>query len=251
MARMRRALTAALVLAGIASAPPARADAVDKEVCLASYASGQRLMRATRLRDARKDLQVCADETCPAVLKRDCKTWLGEVDARMPSVVIAAREAGGASIAAGEVVIDDAPAALGGGPYELDPGAHVVRLVRPGRPDIEATVVLKEGEKARRIDLVERAAPVVPPAPPTPAPRARPIPWAAIASAGVAVVAAGSFAFFGLSGRAEQADALDPCRGHCSESAIDAVRTKYVIADVSLAISVVAASVATVLFLTR
>lgn len=256
MSRLSRALVHATIVALPFSAPTrASAALVDKEVCLASYASGQRLMRASRLRDAKKDLLVCGDEGCPSVLRKDCSDWLAEVERKMPSVVVSAHADRESTLDGAQVVIDDgAPAALDGAPIELDPGAHVIRLLRPGRPSLEASIVLKEAEQGRRVELSESASSNAPsragaPAAVSAAPA--PTPWPAIASAGVAVVSLGAFAFFAIDGKNTQSTVLDACRGHCPESAVDDVRRSYALADVSLVVSILAAGATALLLLTR
>jgi len=67
---------------------------------------------------------------------------------------------------------------------------------------------------------------------------------------GLGVVALGSFAFFGLSGKGEVAD-LQGCKGHCAQDDVDKARTKLVIADISLGVGIVALGVATYMFVTR
>jgi hypothetical protein len=56
---------------------------------------------------------------------------------------------------------------------------------------------------------------------------------------GLAVVALGSFGTFALLGKQKQ-DELDECRPDCAQGDVDTMRTRYVVADVSLAVGAVA-----------
>jgi len=48
----------------------------------------------------------CSNPACPAVVKRDCDQWLTEMDASLPSVVVAARDATGRDLVDVRVTID-------------------------------------------------------------------------------------------------------------------------------------------------
>src|SRR5262245_56106628 len=89
----RVALAAALVVSLSRAAPP-QGDQV-KVTCAQAYETAQRLREGHRLREAREQLLVCARPECPALLRRDCAPWLGEVEAVLPSIVVVARTADG------------------------------------------------------------------------------------------------------------------------------------------------------------
>jgi hypothetical protein len=61
---------------------------------------------------------------------------------------------------------------------------------------------------------------------------------------GVAVVGLGSFGYFGLTGKHQENDLKSTCAPHCKDSEVDAMYRSYLVADVSLGVSLVAASVA-------
>jgi hypothetical protein len=137
---------------------------------------------------------------------------------------------------------------LDGRPIELDPGEHVVRFERPSSAAIERRIVVAEGEKARvvRVDIAPAPVPVPAPAPEQP----RPMPWTFYVLGGVGLLSLGGFAAFGLAGlHGEQG--LEDCSPNCSSARIDAVRQDYIVADVFLAVSVVALGAATIVALTR
>ena len=62
----------------------------DKETCVASFDRGQKAQSDRALRRALHDLIVCAQESCPAVLRADCAGVLAEVRSALPTIVLAA-----------------------------------------------------------------------------------------------------------------------------------------------------------------
>src|SRR5215472_11973757 len=94
--RIRRALCA-LVAASVTtwSLP---AGAVDKAACVDAAETGQRLRKEGRLISARDSLLVCASPECPEVVSQDCTGWLGEVQRRLGSVVVRARDPHGETL---------------------------------------------------------------------------------------------------------------------------------------------------------
>jgi len=146
-------------------AVPARAD--DREQCLGASSSAQDLRRENKLIDARAQLLVCARELCPGVVRRDCAQWLDEVNAAMPTIVIAAKDHLQHDVVAAHVLVDGAAYLdhLDGMAKPIDPGVHKLRLEVAGAPPVQQDIVIREGEKNRIVELT-----VPPPAEPTPNP---------------------------------------------------------------------------------
>ncbi|WP_437841834.1 hypothetical protein [Sorangium sp. So ce1153] len=162
-------LAAALSLAGIdARAQPS------KRACAAAYERAQGLRRDGKLIAAREALIACSQPTCPAAAVADCGPWLAEVEKSLPSVVIAAREAGGRERLDVRVLVDGRllAAALDGKALPVDPGPHTFRYEPAGGPAVEERVLIREGEKNRAITVVLGAPPAG--APPSPRPPAAP-----------------------------------------------------------------------------
>ena len=67
--------------------------------------------------------------------------------------------------------------------------------------------------------------------------------------AGLAVVAGGTFAYFGATGQSELDSLRATCAGHCQQSAVSDAWNKLIVADVSLSIGVVSVALATWQFL--
>lgn len=144
---------AGLLLLGTALAPTiARADAPTIAQCLASAERSLDLRSRHQLRAAREELLVCASPQCPAEVQQECARRIDVVNAAIPSIVLAARDATGADLVSVHVTVDGTTFTdrLDGAALPLDPGEHTFRFESDGRPALERTLVIHEGEKARR-----------------------------------------------------------------------------------------------------
>jgi len=151
--------SALVVVFTVASGLVSVARADEKQVCGDAYQLGQTLRDQHKLVKAREQLRVCAATTCPEFISKECTGWLKDVEARMPSVVLTAKNAAGADVTDARVTIDGAPlaATLNGIAVDVDPGAHTFGFDGPdGRA--EQKVVVAEGMKAQRVAVVLGAA---------------------------------------------------------------------------------------------
>jgi len=230
-----------------------------KEQCVNAYQGAQVDMKASALSAAREKLALCLAESCPNALHSDCAEWLKEIDRRQPSVVLAFKGKDGSPVSTVSATLDGKPFAgkTDGRAVDVDPGEHTFVFAPPGEPTVEVRVVVREGEKSQKVDATSKlwVAPVTatqgPLASPPPATvRERPVPWPVYALGGLGLVGAGGFVGFGVAGMAGKSD-LEACKPTCAEDDVSSVRTKYLVADVSLAVGVVALGVAAVIFLTR
>ncbi len=207
----------------------------DKAECLKAYEATQRHRKAGQLKQARRDLVVCAATECPALIKTDCTAWLVEVDRALPSVVFVARSEQ-QDLTDVRVSVDGALLAerLTGAALPVDPGVHVFRFEWQGR-QVERKLTIREGEKHRR-EVVE----FVPSAATAPeASQARALSPEVVALAGVGAIALASFGYFGVRGLNRRSD-LAECKGRCSQDAVDDVSADFTRADVSLLVSALA-----------
>jgi hypothetical protein len=242
----------ALLVASLATASTARADDL-KEQCAQAYEDTQNLRRDGKLVEARARARVCLEPRCPASLRGDCATWFDEIERSMPTVVFSARDASGQSLVDVDVSMDGAPLTrrLDGLPVAVDPGVHAfelreaggarttVRLLVPaGAKDVRVAGVLdvhrSEGSLAARSSSSDRGPSWTLP----------------VVFGSVSLLAAGSFAFFGLTGKADEADLERTCAPRCSDAQTAPVYRRYVVADVSLLVGIVSA-VATGYFVSR
>ncbi len=191
---------AALALAAATYAHEGAAHADEKSTCADKYQSGQRYRAAGRLTLARTDLLRCAEQTCPAFVSNDCKTWLAQVDADLPALVFAVLDPTGRDVPSAVVRVDgvEVTAATDGLGHPVDPGVHVVEALARGQTTRQQ-VVARVGEKSRRIELRLGAASAAPPAAepaqaPTASSSAEPsrIPTSAFVLGGVALLGIGA-----------------------------------------------------------
>jgi hypothetical protein len=156
-------------------------------------------------------------------------------------------------VVAATLKVDGRAVALDGQPLELDPGPY--ELVASGQAaSATMQVVAVENEANRQVELVLKAPPASAPepgqglgsqqelglaaAPPTPRSRV-----SSYVLGGVGAAAAASFAYFAISGHSGF-NQLEQCKPNCSRSDVRDVRTKYLVADVSLGVSVLALAAA-------
>jgi len=113
-----------------------------KEECVTGYENSQRLTIDGKLREARKQLLICARDVCPAVTQADCARWLTALDTKMPTVILLAKDANGHDIEVAQVSADGEVLTerLDGLPIAVDPGAHTFRWLEKGRVVEDYTV---------------------------------------------------------------------------------------------------------------
>ncbi|MDC0742866.1 hypothetical protein [Polyangium mundeleinium] len=258
-----RVLPAAFFALAALSAPPSHAappDPARKAQCAAAFEEGQELEKAGRLVEARGKFVSCSDQACPAVVRDECATMLPRVESSLPTIVPGLRDAQGNDVVSAEVTLDGTvlTKTLDGQPIAVNPGPHTLRFVAPNAAPVERQVVVRVGEKNRviTVDLEAKGAaeqaspdggPDKPAASGTSGKRV-----ASYVLGGLGVVSLGAFAYLGITGKADLAGLRDGCgrTQSCAEADVDAVKTKLLLADVSLGVGVVSLGVATALFFT-
>jgi len=239
----------------VATPSVARADTVT--ACMQAADKGQAAKRQGRLLDARDAFLVCARDACPGVIRADCARWLDEVEVRIPAASVRVQTDDGRDVAA-RLFVDgtEIPNWSPGRTMRMEPGTHTFRAEAEGFEPAEETAVLAEGEKARLLTLVvARPKNVLGPTSPLPpeedARSSRP-PMLVYPLAGIGVAGLAGFTIFGLSGRAEADDLREGCgrTRSCTEADVSSARSMYLVADVALAVGVVALGTAAVLWLT-
>jgi hypothetical protein len=240
-----------------AGAPPAPGAPAGEEVvaCVRAAEDAQSQRSAHRLRSAFKHLLVCSQSNCPTVVRNDCVYWLAEVEKQVPSVIVQAEDKDGAELTDVSVSMDGEPlvSRLDGLSVPVDPGVRTFRFEHVGSTPIEQRIVIREGDKGRRVSITfDPRPPALPPKLP-PVERRTRIPTASFVFGGIGAVALGSFAYFGLTGRHDAAELADGCGRNktCSEAQVAPIRTKLLIADVSLGAGLVSLGAAAYLFFTR
>lgn len=254
LTRRTAALVGALTLAtSLVCPPPARAD--EKSACVTAYEKSQVLRKDGKLRRAREELRTCSRGTCPSLVRTDCVSWLEQVEASYPSVVIRA-EKDGSDVAAVRVVEDNEVIAtrLDGKAIELEPGEHVFRFETDGAPPVSLTMVVHEAEKNRVVPVhfvgPHHDAPAVAAAPGADV-TSRPVPAGVYVLGGVGLVGLAGFTVIGAIGKSDESSLKSSCSPNCAKTDIDAVRTKYALADVSLGVGVASLAAAAIWYLAR
>jgi hypothetical protein len=145
-----------------------------------------------------------------------------------------------------KVTIDGKLAAdrLSGFAFELDPGLHKFRFESPPWPAAEREVLASEGVKERPID-VEFAPPPAAMmaarlAPGAESPRPFRLERSDYVFGGIAAAGFGTLAYFGGTGLYDAHHLKTTCGSHCGHQDVEAVRTKLMIADIGLAVGIVA-----------
>lgn len=220
----------------------ARAD--EMEACIKGAEQGYQLKRENKLVEARALLQTCAGPTCPGALAPSCVVWLAEVEAALPSIVIHAQDAAGADLRNVRVTVDEKLFAseLDGTAIAIDPGPHAFRFELPGSPPQSLDVIVRSGEKNRRLDV--RFAPVAstpPPTKPAATPRFSRAPAViAFVLGGVGLDVAAATGIAALIDKAEL-DKVCPTRQTCPDSEagrVDRVAVTSITSTVALPIGV-------------
>lgn len=138
-----------------ASGTPFVARADEKQACLTASEKGQTLRSESKMREARTLFQVCARPACPKIVRVDCAKWAAELNQIAPTVVFGARDASGKDLVDvtvsmdGEVLVET----LDGKSVVVDPGKHDFKFETNDGQSVTESVVVKEGEKARAIDV--------------------------------------------------------------------------------------------------
>ncbi len=242
----------ALVVAALVTSGLARADEpTSKAACVGAYEDAQKKRLAGDLPGAKLELQVCGQDACPALIRTECVGWLREVEAAMPSVIVAVRNAAGSDVTSAKISVDGQPLRprAPGEAVEVKPGLRKFRVEVAGEPPLERDVLIQSGEKSRVISLVV-GAPSPQLARDAPAPRAGlPTPMIVLGVIGLASVAAGIT--FDAAGTVRLHDLHTGCAPNCSPGRVDGTRTEIIAGDSLLAAGVVALGAATIYFFTH
>ncbi len=223
--------------------------APSREQCLAEHEKGQQQRKTAALLEARQTLRACSDENCPSLVRADCIDLLADVERNMPSVsfeVVVNRQ----DIPDAKVTIDGQPVPNARGiPLELNPGVHKFRTEVQGKPPIESTEVIREGEKNRVIRLEWEPPPPQLQFGPKEPTGPRPIPATTWIFSGLAVAAVGAGATFGALALNKRSQLT--CKPLCADADVQPVKTMALAADVSFGGAVLLAGVASYFFFTR
>src|SRR5580658_9727982 len=156
------------------------ARAANPGACADAAFQGQTSRNEHKLLEAREEFRACVQKDCPDFVQKDCAEWLDDVDKRLPSVVVSAKDPSGRDLVDLKVIADGRPPTekLDGESLPMNPGHHAFVFERGVGGSATTDIVLTEGEKDRRISIVVAAKPHEPePLAPPPAQEGRSIPW--------------------------------------------------------------------------
>ncbi len=226
---------------------PSAAHAEDRAECITAAEHGQVERQAGRFTSSRQDFLHCSAEACPRVVREDCQTWLSEVESAMPTVVFYASDDDGRDLVDVRVELDGKLLLerLDGRSVRVDPGKHALLFSRAGSGPQRVDHLFVQGERDRKI-AVHLSGGTSSDVLSTPKQSTSRVPVAAIVSGSVAVAALATFAGFGLSAKSDLRGLDDShCAPNCDKGKVDDIRTKMIVADVSLGVGILAAGLLT------
>jgi hypothetical protein len=244
-------LLASVVLTPLAS----RAQAAPDPACEAVEQT-ESLRNEGQYRKARARLLECVNAQCGGDVRRRCAATLQKLDAVTPSIVVRAEDAAHDDVMDVTVSLGDEVlvSSLDGIAIPVDPGEHRFVFTRPGHAPVTQTLTIKQGEKFRAIDVVIGAAPervVAPVAEKTETESSgssdRLVATGTLIGVGVVALATGTV--LGLRARSGEHALEDNCAPGCSDGRVDSVKTRYLLANVSFGVGVLAVGAATWLLL--
>jgi hypothetical protein len=231
-----------------------RLAAADAQACVAQNNDGADRRANHQLLAAREAYRACvAEPGCPDVVLSECESALSELKTAIPTLLVSVLDEQQHDTVGATLKVDGRPVAVDGSPIEVDPGPHQLLAEAQGA-SAAMEVIGVENEANRRVALLLKGLHTASPLPDqelvsaseparTQAVSKRPSSVPSFVLGGVGAIAAASFGYFAISGHSEF-NQLEKCKPDCARSAVQEVRTKYLLADVSLGVSVVALATA-------
>lgn len=248
----RRWAAAALCAGALLGAGHAAAED-KKKACAQAYEQAQELRKGRKLQQAAEQLSICSQKECPFFVRKQCTQWDKDVKAAIPSVVFDVRDAvtgealSGARVLLNGKVLKDP---IDQGEVEVDPGDHLLRYELPGAEPIEQTISVAEGERAKKISvLFDRSASQNAKKQALPPPEGGP-PVLSFVFGGLGIAGLGLFTTFAVLGLSERNELRDTCAPACSEDQVNSVKTKFLVADISLGVGIASLSAAAFFLIT-
>ena len=245
MSRRRIGVGVLVALSGLVGEASAAPPSEVATACMQSADRAQVLRRQGKLGAARTALRTCADASCPAVVRDDCRLWTAELRAAQPTVVFAVRGKSGVDLPDAKVLVDGDVFVehLDGRARPLDPGPHDVEVHAPSEAPVRLRIVVHEGEKQRVVPVVFPGSSSGSSTRQPTAGTSSPItPWVYV-TGGVAAAGLVGFAALGLSALAGYDALEDGCARtrSCTDDQIDANRARFWMADASLLVGLASA----------
>ena len=246
------------------------ASEVSPEACVKAHQESQTLRRQYRLLESRDRLLLCSNTDCPGLVRKDCLRWLDEVAVQISSVVVHVDSGDSNAPHNVKVYIDNDLRfeSIPNRAIELDPGTYHFRFEVEGRQPVDLQVTVAEAEKFKNV-TVNYSPPAkssngiaiskddsarnpisvkfVSPSKTT----TRPVPAVTYLFAGLGGAAAVNFGIWALSTQSLKHDLEQKCSPNCDQKYIDRVRTRALVADISLGVSVASFATAAITYFAR
>ena len=230
--------TLACLLTGCVLIIPSSAFA-DAKQCVQQNNQGAELRDNHHLLAARDAYRACvAESECPAMVRSECDAALTDIKTAIPTLMVAVLDEQGHDFPGATLSVDGRNVPIDGSSLEVDPGPHEL-IANSGSLTSHLQVMAIESDVNRRIELsLQRPKPVV--LAPAPVPQVHRSKVPVFVLGGVAALGVASFSYFALSGHADLGRLDHSCKPYCEPDDVKRVRTKYLVADVSLGVSLVA-----------
>jgi len=108
-----------------------------------------------KLVEAKARAITCARPVCADFMQKECTTWLGQIDAAIPGVVLSAKDASGQDITDVVVSVDgtQVTAHLDGSAMPMNPGAHQFVFALADGKKRETRYTVLEGQKSQAVSV--------------------------------------------------------------------------------------------------
>jgi hypothetical protein len=214
--------------------PPDQLSSDAIATCVAEHEAARIARLEERWLDSRAAMQRCAKDTCPVAIRSDCESWLNDLTAAWPSIVIVVeRNDGGSGPVQVELDGDPLTPSELANPIEVVPGKHSIRFSVESAAPVFHEVVVELGQKNRivRARVGNRPAlePLLPAAPSTEP--SRPIPMSTYLLGAGAVVAFAASGTLLASALSERSDARNTCAPDCEPDVRQSIETQLLFAD--------------------
>jgi hypothetical protein len=205
--------------------------------CVAAHDRAGLLRHEDQWVEARAAMQRCADDACPIAIRSDCRAWLDELGAAMPTLLVDIErdDAGKQPV---RLELDGQSLEISGkpGPIEVLPGQHRLRFTLEGYPAVEVDVTLAKGEKNHvvRARFLRPKVVAPPPSPKAalPAPKpTRPVPLSTYLYGGGSILAFATSAVLLGGALDSRANAREECAPGCPKARRDSIDRRLLISD--------------------
>ena len=249
LTRLSLALALGAIMSGYAR--PVLADEVS-DSCIAAHVDGQVLVQGEKLVAARERFSSCTLDACPSMIRRECAELAAQLEQRIPTLVFSATGGDLRPLAEARVELDGrlVQTKLDGRALRVDPGRHDVRVSAEGAIRELTIRRSSQGKEPARRSLVRRRYARERRRLCRGSRRERLFTRCALRGVRGRCRCPRFVRLLRASGKSLEDD-LEGCKPNCENSDVDRMQASYLVADISLGVSIVSLGVGTYLLLTR